>query len=208
MKRYRVFGIGLNKTGTTSLKLAFQKLGLRHFDRRPRAFKLYRQKKWDQLFEMIDGFDSFEDWPWPLMVPQLLDRFGDDARFVFTRRRSANAWVESLKAHALKTHPVNNPRRHIFGYGYPHGAEEAHMAFYERHKSEIAELFEGREYQFLDVCWEEGDGWAQLCGFLGVPEPRQPFPHANRGSSAEIDPERLAENELRIARQIAHLKKS
>ena len=207
MSKQRIFGIGLNKTGTTSLKRAFQALGYAHFDRRPKAFRLYKKGQFDALFAMIDPFETFEDWPWPLMVPQLLDRYGDTAKYILTRRRSAEVWVESLKSHSLKTHPINNPRLDIFGFEYPHGAEAAHSAFYNRHCTEMERLFEARRHQLLDVCWETGDGWPELCGFLNVPVPDRAFPHANRSATAEIDPARVAENEVRIAHQLAHLKK-
>lgn len=195
----KIFGIGLNKTGTTSLKLAFQKLGYNHLDRRPRLFKLWQKRAFEEIFAQIAPYETFEDWPWPLMVPELLAQYGDDARFVLTRRRSAEAWVESLKKHSLKTHPVRNPRKVIFGQPYPHGYEVEHMAFYEQHLTRVRSLFAERPGQLVELCWEEGQGWPELCGFLGVAQPRKPFPHANRGDTAQIDPERLLANQRLIA---------
>ena len=32
---------------------------------------------------------------------------------------------------------------------------------------------------------ELGDGWAPLCGFLGVPVPDEPFPRANDADAAD-----------------------
>lgn len=198
-----VFGIGLNKTGTTSLKLAFQKLGFHHMDRRAKAFRLYRNKRWAAIWDMIEGYETFEDWPWPLMVPELLDHFGDRARFVLTRRRTAESWVESLKGHAMKTNPDQNPRAAIFGYPYPHGREAEHVAFYNNHLKGMRALFAGRPGQMCELCWEEGDGWPELCAFLNLPEPLGAFPHANQGAGARIDPERHVENERRIIQQLA-----
>lgn len=201
MNKTPVFGVGLNKTGTTSLKLAFQKLGYRHFDRRPRAFRLYKNKRWQALFDLIADFESFEDWPWPLMVPQLLDRFGSRAKFILTRRTSAEAWLDSLKSQSLKTHPVNNPRRDIFGFAFPHGAERQHIAFYERHLETTRHFFADKPGQMVELCWEEGDGWPELCAFLGHECPETPFPHANRSDRSQIDPERIAENQRLIEEQ-------
>jgi hypothetical protein len=31
----------------------------------------------------------------------------------------------------------------------------------------------------VELCWEEGDGWPQLCGFLGHAVPEAPFPRMN-----------------------------
>ncbi len=207
MGKKHIFGIGLNKTGTTSLKRAFVELGFRHFDRRPMATRLFFKNKFSQIFDLIEDYDSFEDWPWPLMVPQLLDRYGDDALFVLTRRRSADIWVESLKSNSLKTHPVNNPRQKIFGHAYPHGAEAEHAAFYDNHLASVRSLFPANSPQLCELCWEDGDGWPELCAFLGMDPPRSPFPHANQSVGAQIDPDRLAENQARIAEQIKNLKK-
>lgn len=194
----KIFGVGLNKTGTTSLKLAFQKLGFDHLDRRPRLFKLWQKQKFDVIFEHIHEFESFEDWPWPLMVPELLEHFDKEAVFVLTRRKSPLAWVESLKNHSLRTHPIRNPRQAIFGHPYPHGYEDEFMAFYEAHLENTRALFSDRPDQLVELCWEEGDGWKELCSFLNVKVPNKPFPHANRADSSDIDPERLAENQRLI----------
>lgn len=194
----KIFGVGLNKTGTTSLKLAFQKLGYEHLDRRPRLFKLWQKRNFTEIFEQIEDYETFEDWPWPLMVKELLDHYGDKAQFILTRRRSAEAWVESLKKHSLRTHPVRNPREAIFGHPYPHGYEEKHIAFYNAHLARTRELFVDRQDQFVELCWEDGQGWDELCAFLNVKAPRKPFPHANRADSSEIDAERFEENQRLI----------
>ena len=33
--------------------------------------------------------------------------------------------------------------------------------------------------RLLEICWENGDGWQQLCAFLGCPVPTMPLPHCN-----------------------------
>ena len=201
----KVFGIGLNKTGTTSLKKAFVRLGFNHLERRPRLFKLWRNRRFEPIFEHAEEYESFEDWPWPLMVAELLEYYGDRARFVMTRRTSANAWVESLKRHAERTNPVQNPRKHIFGYDYPHGREAEHMAIYDRHQAHVAALFKGCEHQLCTLCWEDGDGWPELCEFLDRPVPSGAFPRANRSVDAQPDPEFVAENRRRIEAQLADI---
>lgn len=199
MSYSKVFGIGLNKTGTTSLKIAFKALGFKHLDRTPRLFKAWRQEDWPLIWERAAEFESFEDWPWPLMVPELLRHYGEEARYVLTRRASAEIWVESLKRHAERTNPDRNPRKAIFGHSYPHGAEAAHIGFYNRHLAATRALFEGREHLLLEVCWDEGDGWDAICNFLNRPVPKRTFPVANSSADAMPDPEFLAENQRRIA---------
>jgi len=199
-KPFKVFGIGLNKTGTTSLKLALRRLGFHHYDRRPKMLRLWRRRALDAIWAEIAPYESFEDWPWPLMHAELLDRYGDGARFVLTRRRSAEAWLESLKRHALKTNPDHNPRRQIYGHDYPQGHEAAHIDFYNRHLDAVREGFarHGAEDLLLEVAWDEGDGWPELCPFLGEPMRPGAFPHGNRDGDDHPDPDRVAENLARI----------
>ncbi len=205
MSRAKVFGIGLNKTGTTSLKLAFEKLGYRHLARKPRLLKYWKRREYDAIFEWIEDYETFEDWPWPLMVPELVDRY-PDAKFILTRRASPEKWVESLKRHAERTNPDNNPRQTIFGRSYPHGYEAEHIRYYQDHLNRVQGLFAARPDKFLELCWEEGDGWRELCDFLALPVPRKAFPHANKSTSADSDPEVLHENQRRIQLQLKNLK--
>ena len=205
----KVFGIGLNKTGTTSLKLAFERLGFRHLSRKPRLFKLWKNRDFEAIFDFIEAYDTFEDWPWPLMVPELLERYGDRAKFVLTRRRSGPVWVESLKKHAERTNPQNNPRKAIFGHAFPHGREREHILFYDWHLLRTREAFAdaGLEHRLIELCFEEGDGWAELCGFLGKPVPDRAFPRANRADEANPNPEFVAENQRLIKKAVENIKK-
>lgn len=205
-KPFKVFGIGLNKTGTSSLKVALRRLGFNHCRRQGRLAHACFEGDWPTLFETTDAFESFEDWPWPLMYRELFARYGDSARFVLTTRKSPEIWVESLKKHARVTKSGGIIRKKIYGYRYPHGVEAAHMAFYEKHNAEVRAFFaEQAPHLLLDVCWENGDGWPELCTFLGEPLRRTKFPHANREGSATPDPEVIAENERRIRRQLRNL---
>ena len=205
MTKTKIFGIGLNKTGTTSLKQAFVQLGFRHLDRKPRLFKHWKKREFEQIFDWIEDYETFEDWPWPLMVPELLERY-PDAKFILTRRTDARTWVESLKRQAEKTNPDNNPRKVIYGHSYPHGHEAAHIAFYEKHLEKVRAFFANKPAQLSEFCWEEGDSWPDICAFLGVDQPRKPFPHANKSKkNGRADPEFLYENQRRIQEKLKNL---
>ena len=155
----------------------------------------------------MEEFDSFEDWPWPLMYRQVFEKYGETARYVLTRRNTPEAWLESLKAHTLATNPHNNPRKRIFGFDYPHGAEAQHIAFYENHLAEVRKYFaeQNAAHVLCEVCWEEGDGWQEICDFLEEPLPNAPFPHVNRRVVVSKDEDRLKENQRLIAAQLKRL---
>lgn len=200
----KIFGIGLNKTGTTSLRVALRALGYQHLDRRPRLMRHWRRKEYEALIAATREFESFDDWPWPLIVPQLLEEYGEDARFILTRRASPQRWLESIKTHSERTSPFRHPRRAIYGHDYPHGREASYLNVYNRHLEQTKKLFtqRGLEHLLLEVSWDGGDGWDELCGFLGQRRPARPFPHANDRRTASPNPENLDDNRFLIARQM------
>ncbi|RMF36202.1 MAG: hypothetical protein D6754_11830 [Alphaproteobacteria bacterium] len=206
-KPFRVFGIGLNKTGTSTLRAALRKLGYRHFGHSAALVRAYARRDWAAIFEVADAHESFEDWPWPLVWRQMHERYGEDARFILTRRHTPEAWLASLKAHAERAHPGGFARRIAYGWDYPHGREAEHLEVYARHLDGIRNYFAhpARRHLMAEFCWEEGDGWRELCRFLGERRRRGPFPHVNASAQAQPDPRHLAANRERIAQQLASI---
>ncbi len=126
---------------------------------------------------VAERYDSFEDWPWPLIYRQLDERF-PDARFILTLRKDPETWLRSLLSHARRTGPTQ-ARELVYGYAMPQGHEAAHLAFYNAHNKGVRAYFQGRENKLLEVCWETGSGWEELAAFLQLPVPDRPLPHAN-----------------------------
>lgn len=181
VRRRKVFGIGLNKTGTTTLGQCLRMLGYDHVGTRRELLVDLREGRMDRIFAVADAHDAFEDWPWPLAYREFHARYGDDARFILTVRRSPDAWLKSLKKHSLITSPTGHCRGLAYGPDYPFGHEAEYLAFYERHNREVVDHFRdaGASHQLITLCWENGDGWPELCDFLGDPVPDAAFPHAN-----------------------------
>jgi hypothetical protein len=178
LMRSKVFGIGLGKTGTTSLGRALQVLGYDHLPFDARFVQMYGDGEIEELLEIAAGKESCEDFPWPLMYPDLYARF-PDARFVLMTRSSVDVWWNSLLQHAERT-GRSEAKRIAYGYDWPDDAPDHHRSLYLRHVEDIQNFFADKPGQLLQVCWEQGDGWPALCGFLDLPIPDLPFPHANR----------------------------
>jgi Sulfotransferase domain len=136
-------------------------------------------------------------------------RYGDRARYVLTTRISSSIWLDSLKRHSLRTDPNTHCRLLAYGYTYPHGLEKQHIDIYERHNREVRAFFQDQnaKHLLLEVCWENRHGWKPLCGFLGRGEPKEPFPHANSGSTQKPGAAE-EENRRRIRQQIGLLNPS
>lgn len=180
----KVFGIGLNKTGTKTLGAC-----LRHFNHRHLTYDLtdlraFKQGQIDYLLEKIQQFDSCEDWPWPLLF-DILEKNFPEAKFILTLRQTPTIWFESLCRHANKTGPTE-ARRLVYGYEMPHAYRQHHIDFYNHHNQKIMNYFKNKPDKLLVVCWENGDDWQVLCQFLGYPPPAIPFPHLNQ--SLKISP--------------------
>jgi hypothetical protein len=191
----KVFGIGLNKTGTTTLGTCLERLGYDHVSCRADLLADWRAGRKDTVFAVTDAHQSFEDWPWPLMYRDLSARYGTDAKFILTLRRSPEVWLRSLKMHALQRTSVRGHCRKLaYGYSYPHHAEAEHLEIYRRHQADVMEFFEtaGASAQLRVLCWETGDGWDALCDFLGHDRVDWPFPHDRRAAIPRLNRRRIA----------------
>ena len=205
MTRGKVFGIGFNKTGTSSLGAALRRLGYKHVSHSSKMLAAYEAGDFDRMIAETRNHDSFEDWPWPLIFRQFYAEYGDDACYILTVRLSAEAWLDSLKQHALTTNPDRPMRTVVFGHKYPHGHEATHIRMYEEHNRTVRAYFAARpKAPFIELCWERGDGWAELCGFLGQAVPDAPFPHI-RPNESGIDPRVIKANKANIDAQLAAL---
>lgn len=177
-KRPKVFGIGLNKTGTKSLAAGLTRLGYRGTTYDLALTRAVMSGRMRPVWRVVRRYDCFEDWPWPLIFRQLDERY-PGSKFILTTRRDSETWLQSLKRHAERTGPTEF-RRLIYGYEMPDGHEREHIRFYEEHNAAVRSYFQDRPDQLLEVCWETGDGWAELCPFLGLPVvAEESFPHRN-----------------------------
>lgn len=179
----KVIGVGLNKTGTKTLGYYLKHWGFRHKTYDLDAFNLYRAGQIDELLEMMTEYDSFEDWPWPLMFRQIDERF-PDARFVLTVRRSDEVWYRSLCNMAVRMGPFHRYEKHIYGYAMPQGRRHEHLQYYRQHNQAVEDLFRDRPSKLIKVCWETGDNAQTLADFLGITAEQIPPKQVNRSSTS------------------------
>lgn len=176
----KIFGVGLNKTGTTTLGVCLSQLGYRHTTSNLELTRHVARGELEPVFRYAERYDSFEDWPWPLVFRELDARF-PGSKFILTTRRDAETWLRSLKNHASLTGPTQF-REIAYGHAMPHGHEADHLARYESHNQAVRDHFRGRSGDLLEVCWETGSGWTELGAFLGREVPDAPLPHTNRSA--------------------------
>lgn len=180
----KVFGIGFQKTATTSLAAALTILGynvtgafLTH-DRNVAA------KVYDDAYDLADRFDAVQDTPWPVLYKEL-DRWHPGSKFILTIRPTEK-WIKSVVTHFKEQYiPLHE---WIYGVRHAAGHEDVYVRRYEQHNREVLEYFKDRPNDLLVMDITKGDGWEKLCPFLGIGIPPVIFPSQNLAKEREKRP--------------------
>ena len=187
-----MFTIGLGKTGTTSLHLAFHRLGLRsyHWGGRPAYHAVLRaQREGARLLHHVgESSDAYSDIETLSVRFDLADLQYPGSRFILTVR-DVDGWVSSRRRHAERN--LRNQRSGAYPGSNVSVDEEAWRMQWHTHIDRVSSWFHGRDDDLLvlDVC--AGDGWERLAPFLGRPVPHSPFPRENvDGSPTQSAPRR------------------
>jgi hypothetical protein len=175
----KIIGVGLNRTGTKTLRACLQYFGYKHKTYDVDSFNQYLKGDYDSLMRTVNKYDSFEDWPWPLIFREIEKNFSD-CKFILTKRRNPDLWFNSLCRHAIYGGPLTRFEKYIYGYPIPHGHKAEHIKIYNEHNKSVEDYFKNKSGKLLTVCWENGDGWEEISAFLGNEAPDIPFPHYNR----------------------------
>ena len=188
----QVIGAGLGRTGTLSLKLALEHIGIgpcyhmtelmaQASRRLPPWFGVIQgAPDWDAIF---DGFVATVDYPTCTYWRELAE-FYPEAKVVLSMR-SAESWYQSIRSTIFSPQAIDqllaSPIREFF-MGAVFGSFVEHLddrdtmiAYYNRWN---AEVIAGLPPERLLV-HEAKQGWEPLCRFLGVPVPAEPYPRVN-----------------------------
>lgn len=176
----KIFGVGLSKTGTTSLASALNVLG-------------YKTKDFPSLNyfpHTLINIKANELYPYDALtdisvIPfyKRLDRKFPGSKFILTIR-DKESWLQSCK---------NYPRFHLPFYRLPlkiiklrqviYGTinfdEQKFSEAYDHHYNEIINYFKDRPDDLLILNIGEGNEWEKLCKFLSLAIPEAPFPFKN-----------------------------
>ncbi len=183
-KRPKVFGIGFHKTGTSSLAAALRILGYRVTGPDGVGNPDIAETALPMALKLARKFDAFQDNPWPILFREM-DAAFPGSRFVLTVR-DLDQWYASALGHfGERSTPM---REWIYGAGSPAGNRERYLSRHEKHMRDVAEYFTDRPGDLLVLRITEGEGWEQLCPFLGYPLPQAAFPHSNAAAKRLAEP--------------------
>ncbi|MBX3286150.1 MAG: sulfotransferase [Acidimicrobiales bacterium] len=179
MTRAKVFGIGLNKTGTISLHEALEVLGYRSLHWGGPAVRKLVEGNAEAGRPLLAGIDDHDAYSDILALSErfdVLDEQYPGSRFVLTTR-PVEHWVESRRKHVQRNR--ERAARGEYAGDFLEIEPDAWRAEFAAHHERVAAYFEGR-HDLLVLQIAAGDGWERLCPFLGAPVPDQPFPHRHR----------------------------
>lgn len=197
--RPKVFGVGMMKTGTTTLGECLTSLGFSHRPYYPKLIRQIDRGDFSRVWDVVDRYESFEDNPWPMIYSALDDRY-PGSKFVLTVRRDTETWWQSMTAHARRMGPTAE-RKIIYGHGYPTNRNKrSHTSAYEKHNMDVRAHFESREDQFLEVCWETGSTVQEVAEFVGVSAPAAAVvPRLNTAKGSRVSPRFWLRNSVKWA---------
>lgn len=180
--RPRIFGIGLNKTGTTSLDSALVVLGFFSLHFGGDAAHNAVQRAIDEgvpLVSYLDpSYDAFSDIGLLSRRFKMLDQQYPGSRFVLTTR-PRDAWIASRRGHVERN--LAKQARGEYDGAFLVVDEEKWTREWDDHHERVRAYF-GNRPDFLELDLSQSPGWGPLCGLLDIEEPTEPFPWANRGT--------------------------
>lgn len=190
-----------------ALKLALEQLGfgpcyhMTEIVKNPGHARLWRAAHSGQAVSWPELFARYRaalDWPVCHYYRELMDAF-PDAKVILTIR-DPDQWYESVAntLYSLKIAadarllarqerlgagpaPEPAPGRRIWEDTFSGRFEDRAYAIevFERHNAQVVQTVPAERL----LVYQVGYGWPQLCGFLGVELPQQPFPQINSTQS-------------------------
>ncbi len=192
-----VIGAGFGRTGTTSLKLALERLGfapchhmgevMAHPEQLPHWQALVDGKPvdWEVVFQ---GYRASCDWPSAFFWRELAEAYPDAP--VILSVRPIDSWWQSFSNTIMQLVKTVDevPDPHIRATVAMGGTivaertfasaiddEAAARAAFQRHIETVKAEIPPQRLLVFDVA----EGWGPLCAFLGKPVPEEDFPRTN-----------------------------
>ena len=190
----KVISAGFGRTGTMSLKLALEQLGLGPCHHMIEVIGNGEKQVplWNDVlagkpdFDAIyDGYNSAVDWPSAAFWKDLADYY-PDAKIILSSR-SAESWYNSISETILAAvwAPENWPPQAVEWFTMVSKVLERSFDG-AKTKEELIEVFNAHEAAVKAAIPAERllvhsakDGWEPLCPFLGEPVPDGDYPRTN-----------------------------
>lgn len=171
----KIFGIGLNKTGTTSLHAACESIGLRSFHYTKELKERFHKNEESglRLLSGLEEFKVFSDNPIPQYF-KILDQQYPGSLFIYTHREM-DSWILSRTKHVERNR--QNPNYHG---AWLEIETDKWAKEYETHLKSVKDYFKHRDSDILFIDITAGEGFEKLNPFFGLAVPKNlEFPKKN-----------------------------
>jgi hypothetical protein len=210
-RREKIFCIGKNKTGTTSIAKLFESHGYRvaKQSRGEHLLKDWHAGKFDKLVDFVcDGGDVFQDIPFSLSgTYRHLDKAFPNSKFILTVRDSPEVWYNSLvRSQARLYGNGRTPTRSDLmnaQYRYPGFAWDVNRLVYQTpeddlyqkehlirhyaaHNAEIISYFSSKPGKLLVVNLKDPDAGEKIQQFVGC-RTKMLVPWENKGDEIPVE---------------------
>lgn len=186
--RMHIFGIGLSRTGTSSLCRALTILKYRclHFPQGKdiNQFVIDRilGKHPTLVLPWLNNIDCLTDTP-VCVIYKDLEKAYPNSKFILTIR-DHHTWLKSMKALLAKSKNKRGYPQQIDNYLYGTNTFKPNTIknHYENYVTEAKNYFKKKPQKLLvwNLC--ENPKWSILCNFLKCEKPHKPFPHKNKST--------------------------
>lgn len=201
LKETKVFCIGRNKTGTTSLKTALSDLGYRvgNQHRAERLMAEYRDRNFQPIIQYCEGADAFQDVPFSLpFTYMVMDQAFPGSKFILSVR-DPDDWYASYIRHqkqVVGTDEIPTPeelKRHPYVregwlYDVKLWAGRPEEKFYDetflkerfvRYNRNVKDYFQFKDNLLILNVADDG-AYQELCAFLGEKPLYETMPWKNK----------------------------
>jgi len=202
-KKSKIFCIGLNKTGTTSIGYALKELGFKVGNEAKAKSLLdsWAIRDFRPIIKFCKTADAFQDSPFSFPYTYvMLDHAYPGSKFILSVRDGAEQWVSSLinfhgklwaNGDVPQKHHLQNAVNSVKGRPWkvnrllfdtpeddPYNREIL-SEFYTRHNYQIKNYFKTRSQDLLTINLANTSSYKEFCSFLNVDPIRSSFPKLN-----------------------------
>lgn len=209
-KKQKIFCIGQNKTGTTSLKKTFHDLGFIVGDERKAAKLLpyYRNKDFAKIISYCKTAQVFQDFPFSYPETyKYLDEAFPGSKFILSVRESPEVWYDSLiKFHSKMFGNGKLPTKKdlqnatTVWKGWPWEVsrlkydtpaddpfnKEILIKKYISYNQSVRDYFKNRKDDLIEIDIAEKENYDKLMKFLNIKSPFSNFPWENKTKERKV----------------------
>lgn len=183
----KIIGIGLPKTGTSSLNVALNNNGVPSIHFGDPECDEVREK----IYQGVYKFDLFEKYrcitnAFEMLFPQL-DTEYPGSKFIYTIFDKL-IWMKSVREHweGMLSNKVSKPMQvhhHLITFGTYLFSEDRFSFVYDMHAQMVSNYFKERPADLLVLDLSKNNNWvAETCSFLDTPMIDPTLVHTNKKS--------------------------